>query len=412
MKQITGTHRRQIGRLLCRFGITLMAIAWATVSMAQSSGTAQPIKFGDAVRTQANWPQVGYNNARTSYNPLEKVLSVSTVRRLKQEWTFQTHGIAFGPAVMNGILYAGDGDEYLYAVNSSNGALVWKTFIGDGGAAWPTVVNGTVYAGSGVDHGYFYALNAATGAIVWKFRPGGGVFNSAVVANGKVYFGANDGLVYALDAATGELAWTFPTGNLTTLSDPTVANGKLYIVGGTVNGDTLYALDAATGAQVWTFTTINAFTAPVAANGKIFLGENDFPVGAFIYALDPATGANLWTLNLGNQGAVGGMAVAKGVVYADATDGTDGFLALDAATGHKVWGGAMPAGNPIVANGVIYGLGFNRTGQLIVLNASNGKVLKILSTGGNNVSLAMADGKVYVTGWLGDMKLHAYGLGK
>jgi hypothetical protein len=43
MKQIGGTHAQRLPSLLCRLGIALMAIAWATVSMAQSSETTTQI---------------------------------------------------------------------------------------------------------------------------------------------------------------------------------------------------------------------------------------------------------------------------------------------------------------------------------------------------------------------------------
>jgi hypothetical protein len=177
MKQVDRTHRRQIGWLLCRLGIPLIAIVWATVSMAQSSGTAESLKrAAGVVQRQANWPQVGYNSARTSYNPFEKVLSRSTVRRLKEEWAFPTNAIVWAPAVVNGVAYSGTGygDKSLYAVNASTGALLWKTFLGDGGIAWATVVNGTVYAGTGV-YGTIYDASTGCGGlgcgVVFKLTP-------------------------------------------------------------------------------------------------------------------------------------------------------------------------------------------------------------------------------------------------
>jgi len=61
---------------------------------------------------------------------------------LKEEWTFTTTGGVVGPALVDGIVYFGAGDGNAYAVHASTGALVWKTFVGDGGTTPLTVANG------------------------------------------------------------------------------------------------------------------------------------------------------------------------------------------------------------------------------------------------------------------------------
>jgi glucose dehydrogenase len=81
---------RSLGRCL---GLTLLTIVWATLSTAQSADGSQHIASHAAEPpAQTNWPQVFFDNARTSFNPLEKILSRSTVHRLKQEWTFNVGG--------------------------------------------------------------------------------------------------------------------------------------------------------------------------------------------------------------------------------------------------------------------------------------------------------------------------------
>ena len=72
-------------------------------------------------------------------------------------------------------------DGYEYAINTSNGALLWKTYTGittDPGCNPSTigitsaaaVVNGVVYVGGGGPN--FYALNASTGAVLWQVYTG------------------------------------------------------------------------------------------------------------------------------------------------------------------------------------------------------------------------------------------------
>jgi len=66
----------------------------------------------------------------------------------------------------------------------------------------PALANGVVYVGSGDDN--VYALNADTGAKLWSYTTGGGVYDSSpAVANGVVYVGSDDKNLYALNAKNG-----------------------------------------------------------------------------------------------------------------------------------------------------------------------------------------------------------------
>jgi len=412
MREIGGQTPRVRSPGWCQ-GLALLTLACATLSMAQSAEGSQHIASHAAdPAAQTNWPQVFFDNARTSFNPSEKILSRSTVHRLKQEWAFNAGGYVSGLAVVQGIAYTGSGDGHVYAIDVSTGKLLWRVLLDKSfDASWPTVVEGRVYVCTGVDQGLFYALNAKTGAVIWKFRPGGGVFNSPVVLEGRVYFGANDGDVYALDVGTGKLVWKFPTGNLSSLLNPAVADGHVYITAGTPSGDTLYALKASDGTFAWSFsaTNDNGLGTAIVGDGKVFLGETDFPSGGFIYAFDAVTGKNIWTINLGN-GAAGWFAFANGVLYTDSSDGTDNLLALDPATGRKLWGSLNFVALPVVANGVIYG--FPKSGQLAALDARNGKLLKTVSTLGNITGIAVVDGNVYSAGYIDTDLLIKYGVGK
>ena len=80
----------------------------------------------------------------------------------------------------------------------------------------PLVVRSMVYMGN--RNGYIYAVNAATGSLVWKFRTNGMV-NFSIAAssnNDTVYAVSNDGCAYALNASNGRLVWKstkLPTGD-------------------------------------------------------------------------------------------------------------------------------------------------------------------------------------------------------
>jgi len=81
----------------------------------------------------------------------------------------------------NGITYSGDENGYLHAINLVTRKEVWKTFLGTttvpgcnpesaGVSSTPAIVNGVIYVGGGDQ--YWYALSQSTGHILWSFTPG------------------------------------------------------------------------------------------------------------------------------------------------------------------------------------------------------------------------------------------------
>ena len=111
------------------------------------------------------------------------------------------------PAVVDGVVYMGSQGGSIYAVNASNGSLLWNytavwSVVGDQSS--PAVVNGIVYIGSD-DHNV-YALNATNGAKLWNFTTSYIVDSSPTVIDGVVYIGSAEG-VYALNADNGAKIW-------------------------------------------------------------------------------------------------------------------------------------------------------------------------------------------------------------
>jgi hypothetical protein len=60
----------------------------------------------------------------------------------------------------------------------------------------PAVAGGIVYVGS--EDNKTYALNATNGNLIWSYKTGGPVYSSPAVVGGVVYVGSNDGKVYAI----------------------------------------------------------------------------------------------------------------------------------------------------------------------------------------------------------------------
>ena len=87
-------------------------------------------------------------------------------------------------------------------------------------ASSPAVANGVVYIGDG--NGKVYALNASTGTQIWNYTTENSEYyeyiTSPAVANGVVYVGSDDGKVYALNASTGTQIWNYTTKTLSIMS--------------------------------------------------------------------------------------------------------------------------------------------------------------------------------------------------
>jgi outer membrane protein assembly factor BamB len=116
-------------------------------------------------------------------------------------WRYQTgSNVDSSPAVVNGVVYEGSDDGYVYTLKASNGTLLWLYQTGSPVDASPKVVKGVVYIGSGDT--YMYALKASNGTVLWRYQMGLGFgpYSRAAVVNGVVYVGSDDGYVYALTA--------------------------------------------------------------------------------------------------------------------------------------------------------------------------------------------------------------------
>ena len=203
------------------------------------------------------------------------------------KWRYETEGsLRSSPTVANGIVYFGGPhrDGHLYALNASNGQLLWKYEASHGttfatSVSSATVANGVVYFGLtgavgfiGSDSYRMYALNASNGNLLWIYSPEDHVESSPAVSDGMVYFGSEDRRMYALDASTGKLLWRYKTGN-TSFTSPAVAGGVVYFGSG---DNHLYALDASSGNLLWRYETEDSVkSTPSIADGVVYFGSDD-----------------------------------------------------------------------------------------------------------------------------------------
>jgi outer membrane protein assembly factor BamB len=253
-------------------------------------------------------------------------------------WNFTT-GIRVdsSPAVANGVMYIGSWDSNVYALDATNGqkiwnystAIIWSHNTPHSSVSSVVVGNGAVYAIGG--DGYIntlYALNTTNGILLWNTPIGETVTaptTSPCAGNGLVFVGCSINIppspgkadVVAFDATDGTPVWnqTGPAGGFST---PVLGDGALYV---SASSSFIYALNAANGALLWNFSG-SLFSVPTVVGNEVYAGSwYGYPLDSSpgnIFGLDASTGHVI--LNYQTKGATafpgsGSPVVADGVVY-------------------------------------------------------------------------------------------------
>jgi len=215
-----------------------------------------------------DWPTYQGDNARSS------TTEAQIPRRVTRAWTFDVPCDAFptAPIAAGGMVFFGDRNGVVRAVDAANGKLRWQAFTSGAVYFPPAIDRGRLFVGSA--DGRVYAFEAATGRALWTFRAAPAdrwipvygklistwpVSGGVVVQDGTVYAAAGiahyDGThVYALDAASGKAKWYNDSSGTT--SEKTqhgvslqgslyIRDGELRFTGGGVHEEARY--DLATG---------------------------------------------------------------------------------------------------------------------------------------------------------------------
>ena len=206
-------------------------------------------------------------------------------------WKYKTGGrVVSSPVVTKtGVVFVGSADKSVYAINGTNGAKLWSYKTGGAVTSSPCIgADGSLYVGS--YDGYLYALDQTSGSKLWSYQTGGPVLSSPNLSGlGILYVGSNDNCLYAIDTLSRTKLWSYATGG-DVQSSPALANGNVYF--GSFDGN-VYALSQTTGVKVWNFQTDwVVYSSPcVDSAGNVFVGSDD----ASIYSLNGATGALNWS---------------------------------------------------------------------------------------------------------------------
>jgi outer membrane protein assembly factor BamB len=320
-------------------------------------------------------------------------------------WSYPVDSPVEAVAAAGPIVFAGTGENSVYALDAATGALVWRREITHAVHDQLVLAGNNVIIGDGIGGGV-YALEAATGRQRW--RVSSGAVLGLAAAGGVVYAGfatksRTTGGVTALSADRGQVMWTVEFGRkLDTTGGLAVSRGVVYVT--TSHGE-IYAFRAADGRRLWRIAGRNVtfgLAPPVVADGVVYASSgNKIPV---LYAVHAATGRGLWRRALGAAAFPAYLAVADGVVYVGLTRingaaglNAGGLSALHATTGRQLWQVPVAGGvdlAPSTAPGVVY-TGSNN-GALDAWQAGTGTKLWSFSAAGLiGTNIAVTDGIVY-----------------
>jgi outer membrane protein assembly factor BamB len=394
--------RRSRAAALAAGALALSALAAAPASAAAAAAASH----GTAPVSQ-DWPTYLHDAARSSATT-DATLKKLRAPNLKVKWAFQAAGaFATSASIVGTTAYIGAWDGYEYAINTTTGAMIWKTFLGTtvdpgcnpsvlGVTSAAAVVNGVVYVGGGDSN--WYALNAATGAILWKVFTGdnsqtGAHYNwsSPLIVGSYAYIGVASNCDNPL--VQGQLLQVAISG----AQQGQIVNTYNFVPNGQVGGGvwTSPTYDPATNSIFVSTGTLSQFTqtqsqAIVELNASTLASEATWqlPFGASVTDSDWSTTPALTTDSAGDQ--LLSVANKNGILYT--------FNRNNLAAG-PVWqrqiaiggtsptsgDGVLPSG--VFASGKLYSAGGHNVvkgrgagGSISAYDPGTGKVLWVRQT--------------------------------
>lgn len=280
------------------------------------------------------------------------------------------------------------------ALDARTGDLLWETPIDSGHVTTtPAYYEGNLYFGTNWGDGTFYAINASDGSVVWTQPLGGDEYTASTLAvDGVVYvpliydrmvamYASNgsviwdrvvpmdlhtspaweDGVIYtahiktaAVNASNGDVIWQVPGSSirsgLVVEGDRVCGHGHGYVrCMYKTNGTNIWQTNL--GTNFW-----NAMeSTPAVMGNSLFVGTQD----GRAYALRLDDGGELWNVTIGAYSddsiLASPVAAPNGVVYFMDTD----IHALNATTGAEVWRisdfcPGITRASPLLVNGVLY----------------------------------------------------------
>jgi quinohemoprotein ethanol dehydrogenase len=217
------------------FQRTLLLFSMLSMLFGLASTAAADPEIDRLLRSPINkdWVTNGGNLTNQRYSTLTQI-NTTNVKQLKGAWMTRLKGSGLGgkysfeasPLVKDGIMYVITGNDDVFALDAKTGAILWEYWSGIDQTI-STVCCGWVNRGLAMGDGLLFfgqfdanvvAIDMKTGKEVWrtaieKWQNGYGITGAPLYYDGMVYTGITGGefgvrgRLTALDAKTGEIKW-------------------------------------------------------------------------------------------------------------------------------------------------------------------------------------------------------------
>jgi outer membrane protein assembly factor BamB len=365
----------------------------------------------------STWPMQGHDAQTTNFNASEQTIGLSNVGQLHVVWSAArvSQAVASDTQVFTLVAVPGSPGARDVAVFDARTGRRLHTFshaslhlTGTKISLTGDTINAVAFAGGRLILGAtteVIALDPATGRQVW--RTSGGALTMTV--SGHTIYTAKGCQnpcgplgAYALNVQSGKVQWKRVDGSGGPIK---LIAGRLFQPLGQYYPQTLVS-DPHTGRLVaqlplnasWTGsgTSMYADVLPQAASAS----QEQSRAQPWLGRISP-TGKPAWKVRLGNlrQFVPAAPVLAYNTLYVQSNRFHPGILAVNASTGQIKWGADIGMTTSIIAaNHLLFALG--RTGQIVVLNADSGRVLRTIAVPGAfiygpSTGLMIAGGTLY-----------------
>jgi outer membrane protein assembly factor BamB len=267
------------------YGDTLVALNEHTGTTIWSANIPGTYYFANAAYDSGKVFVVNFDGLMKAFNAANGTLLWSV--ELPDQYAFTSP-----PTAANGIVFVGGAGSggTVYAVNETNGEVLWTMPVENGDHSSPAVTLESVFVSYACPQAY--AFNTLTGQELWHrsscCEGGGGatpvVHASQVYVRDSYCTPQTNGLV--LNANTGSLIRGFNS-----ITPPAfVANVALYLQSGTLRG-----VNSGNGQVLWSFAGDGGLSsAPLVANQTIYIGSSY----GTLFALN-TSGQQIWSTQVG-----------------------------------------------------------------------------------------------------------------
>ncbi|MBD3898595.1 PQQ-binding-like beta-propeller repeat protein [Halomonas sp. ML-15] len=253
--------------------------------------------------------------------------------------------------------------------------------------------------------GGVYALNKSDGTLLWEKDLGGQpslqvTLNEDVVLVGRRFSRDDDeSYLIALDRMTGEERWKFEPDDYSGIDAPTIYEGKVFL---TSMLEHIFALDLLTGEELWR-REIQGGSRQLLISENVLYFQDD---SQSVLAMEPETGELKWsrTLSDGKENSFSTPAIDECFIYATLIEhDAASLIKLNKVSGEveKSFGMEFPTMSSVsVYEGSVfwgdYASGDGGSGYMNAMDAGTGEFLwRVKTEGPINSSAAIAGDTVY-----------------